>query len=224
MLLATSAQANLLPSFDRCSPGINFRSFGDISPMVVTPTGAATLPCQALLRPAHVMRGVTNYGGAETDPTRAGASIQEASVLSIYANEARRIEPANTTTLRTTFFSLDLANNEQIVIALEKIQATLYVSAYHLQENGVEVPLGRVQRDKYTYGVHISMKYGVVDSITIAQDSGQSRWPVELIGTQRGLRAWTYGMLLGGFNGEAPTDNLMPVQLYLNTGLRPWLD
>jgi hypothetical protein len=244
---------NLGVGDSRCAPA-GMAPFGDISMMHINASEFKSLPCLATLNTVASLngasRGVTNYGNIGIGANRLNAPIgREASndgdlgvgtlreeislseeigrqsVLSVYASEPTRLQLSNLDPHRSNFFAVNLSDDRQLQIALESIDGRYYVSSYILDASWQERLVGRVLRDTRAsdvYGIHLYRKQGLIESVAIVQDAAKTVW--RLNEKASSSWEWRYGMLLGGTGDSVSTDNWLPVKLYLNTGLRPWVE
>jgi hypothetical protein len=227
-----------------CTP-IGIESFGNINMMQISPSSFTSLPCLATLHSIASMngsgRGVSNYGnvgiGAARGVTNYGnigigaarldpLTSEKPSVLSVYASELQSVSAANNNeSHRSNFLAVKLRDEKTLQVALESIDNRLYVSAYMIDADWQERLLGRVlreQRSSGIYGIHMYRKHGSIESIAIVQDAAKTVWRIDQPAT--GQWEWSYGMLIGGTGDGISTNNQLPVKLYLNHGLRPWVE
>lgn len=212
------------------------RSFGDTAAMEVSYTGSPRLPCSVEIG-SSTSRGVINYGN-EDDVTPALDGDTGPRTLSVYTSGCRRclddwLAPDANVASRTNFFALTSGDRRQVVLALEATRGGRFISVYVLNLDTLEEQLsGRFSleispRENNMLSAAFEHRNGKLESLSIRQNSSTSTLDFDRLFPSLPITpvSWAYGNLQGGFGENSiATDGLVPVQIYLNNGARPFED
>jgi hypothetical protein len=237
-LIAATVMANAQVANDdatigkeKCSPtGLHLEGVYQL--MQYAPTEQDLLACKVELHTPMSMnfalRGRTNYVTADIEEARTALDDTSPPVnVGVYFSPMKITQDLPTVhALRSAFFALDLANDEQMLFSLETENNKRYV-AVDISSPDDERRLIRMalqERPRGLPSLKIEARNAFTQRIVLTQGGESVSLPVvALLGDNR-LNGWRYGMLETTGATEREIDNLMPVAIFTAQGARPVFD
>jgi hypothetical protein len=231
MVNAQVANDDAIIGKEKCSPtGLHLEGVYQL--MQYAPTDQDLLACKVELHTPMSMnsglRGRTNYVTADIE--RARTALNETSPpvnVGVYFSPMKITQNLPTAyALRSAFFGLDLANDEQMLFSLETENNKRYlavdITSPDSERRVIRMSLRELQRGLPS--LKIEARNAFTQRIVLTQGGESISLPVVAQLGSNLLNGWHYGMLETTGATEREIDNLMPVAIFTAQGARPLFD